>query len=97
MDWNLAIKRNSEALKAIVDALFAMLRLGGDDTVSRIPPRLHRAVLRVLVPAESAVRRLIVIAARGLVVKLVAPRSARWPHQCRAHYPQVTRPQAGAR
>ena len=33
---------------------------------------LHRAVLRVLRPAESAVRRLIVIAARGLVVK-VAP------------------------
>ena len=40
--------------------------------MARIPLPLHRAVLRVLRPAESAVRRLIVIAARGLVVK-VAP------------------------
>ena len=71
MDWDLAIKRNSEALKGIIAALFAMLGLDGDATVSRISA-LHRAVLRVLRPAESAVRRLIVIAARGLVVK-VAP------------------------
>jgi hypothetical protein len=68
MDWDLVIKRNSEALKGIIEALFVML----DATVSRIPKPLHRAVLRVLRPAESAVRRLIVIAARGLVVK-VAP------------------------
>ena len=34
----------------------------------------HRAVLRVLRPAESAMRRLIVIAARGLVVKVVPSR-----------------------
>jgi hypothetical protein len=71
MDWDLAIKRNSEALKGIVGALFAML---GDATVSRIPKPLHRAVLLVLRPAESAVRRLIVIAARGLVVKLAPSR-----------------------
>jgi hypothetical protein len=68
MDWGLAIKRNSEALKGIVEMLFAML----DVTVSRIPQPLHRAVLRVLRPAESAMRRLIVIASRGLMVK-VAP------------------------
>ena len=74
MDWDLAIKRNSEALKGIVEALFAMLGLAGDATVSRIPPLLHSAVLRVLRPAESAVRRLIVIAARGIVVKLAASR-----------------------
>jgi hypothetical protein len=72
MDWDLAIKRNSEALKAIVEALFAMLGLAGTDMVARLPQPLHRAVLRVLRPAESAVRRLVVIAARGLVVK-VAP------------------------
>ncbi|MDO8352549.1 MAG: hypothetical protein Q7T14_03740 [Aestuariivirga sp.] len=72
MDWDLAIKRNSEALNAIVAALFAMLGLVGEATVSRIPKPLHSAVLRVLRPAESAVRRLIVVAARGLVVK-VAP------------------------
>ena len=69
MDWARAIERNSEALKGIVEALFAMLGLADDATVSRIPQSLHRAVLRVLRPAESAMRRLVVIAARGLVVK----------------------------
>jgi hypothetical protein len=69
-DWDLAIKRNSEALKGIIEALFAMLGIDGTETVGRIPHRLHRAVLRVLRPAESAVRRLIVVAARGLVVKV---------------------------
>ena len=65
----MAIKRNSEALKGIVETLFAMLGLAGTDMVARIPRSVHSAVLRVLRPAESAVRRLIVIAARGLVVK----------------------------
>ncbi len=74
MDWARAIERNSEALVGIVETLFAMLGLSGDATVSRIPPLLHSAVLRVLRPAESAMRRLIVIAARGLVVKLAASR-----------------------
>ena len=72
MDWDLAIKRNSEALKGIIAALFAMLGLDGTNTVSRIPKPLYSAVLLVLRPAESALRRLIIIAARGLVVK-VAP------------------------
>jgi hypothetical protein len=74
MDWDLAIKRNSEALNSIVAALFALLGLVSEAAISRIPPPLHRAVLRVLRPAESAVRRLIVIAARGLVVKLAPSR-----------------------
>ena len=69
MDWAKAITRNSEALKGIIEALFAMLGLTGDAAVERIPRPLHTAVLRILRPAESAVRRLIVIAARGLVVK----------------------------
>ena len=74
MDWDLAIKRNSEALKGIIAELFALLGLDDDITLSRISHPLHRAVLRVLRPAESAVRRLIVIAARGLVVKLAPSR-----------------------
>ncbi len=77
MDWARAIERNSEALVGIVETLFAMLGLVGDGTVSRIPLTLHRAVLRVLRPAESAMRRLIVMAARGLVVKLAASRPMR--------------------
>ncbi|MEQ1952919.1 hypothetical protein [Mesorhizobium sp. CN2-181] len=35
-----------------------------------LPRRLHRAVLRLLRPAEAAARRLIIVAARGLVVTL---------------------------
>jgi hypothetical protein len=52
--------------------LFAVLGLDGTDAASRISRSLHSAVLGVLRPAESAMRRLIVIAARGLAVK-VAP------------------------
>ena len=74
MDWDLAIKRNSEALKGIIEMLFALLGLDGTDAASRIPKSLHRAVLGVLRPAESAMRRLIVIAARGIVVELAPSR-----------------------
>jgi hypothetical protein len=74
LDWDLAIKRNSEALEGIIAGLFAMLELAGGVAVERITPALHRAVLQVLRPAESALRRLIVIAARGVVVKLASPR-----------------------
>jgi hypothetical protein len=70
MDWALAIERNREALVRIVASLFALLGLRSDAAVGRIPKPLHRAVLRLLHPAESAVRRLVVIAARGLVAKL---------------------------
>jgi hypothetical protein len=74
VDWARAIQRNSEALKGIIADLFAMLDLAGEATVARLPRSVHSAVLRVLRPAESAVRRLIVIAARGLVVKLAPAR-----------------------
>ena len=74
MDWDLAIKRNSKALKGIIEVLFALLGLDGTDAASRIPRSLHSAVLGVLRPAESALRRLIIIVARGLVVKVVASR-----------------------
>jgi hypothetical protein len=46
-----------------------MLGLRDGVTIGRISRRLHRKVLRILRPAEAAVRRLIVIAARGLVAK----------------------------
>ncbi len=88
MDWDLAIKRNSEALIEIVADLFAMLGLVAlTDTVSRLPWPTYRAVLRVLRPAESAMRRLIVVAARGLVVKPAASR----PTRARAVIPRKSR------
>ncbi len=48
MDWDLAIKRNSEVLIEIVADLFAMLGLVGEATVSRLPWPTYRAVLRIL-------------------------------------------------
>jgi len=75
MNWELAIERNREALQRIVAALFAMAGLAGDLTTATLPRHLRNHVLRVLRPAESAVRRLVVIAARGLVVT-VKPRQA---------------------
>jgi hypothetical protein len=75
MDWDHAIKRNSEVLAGIVADLFVMLGLVAlTDTVSRLPWPTYRAVLRVLRPTESALRRLIVVAARGLVVKPMVSR-----------------------
>jgi hypothetical protein len=47
--------------------------------VALLPRSVHSAVLRVLWPAESAMRRLIVIAARGLVVKLPPSRPVSRP------------------
>ena len=63
MDWNRAIEINRLALARIVAELFAMLGVVSGLTLQR-----------VLRPAESALRRLIVIAAHGLVVKIVPSR-----------------------
>jgi hypothetical protein len=85
MDWNQAIARNLTALLRIADALCAMAGIGaeaapGADRASwpaSLPRHLHTAVLGVLRPAESALRRLIVIAARDLVVVLPPAERAR--------------------
>ena len=94
MDWDLAIKRNSEALAGIVETLFAMLGLVGEAAAVRLPWPTYRAMLRILRPAESALRRLIVVAARGLVVKPAPSRSKpagpikpkKGLHQCAASF-----------
>jgi hypothetical protein len=72
MDWNAAIEKNREALKRILAMLVAMAELAGGGAT--LPRHLHRAVLRLLRPAESAARRLVIVAARGLVVTLPPPR-----------------------
>jgi hypothetical protein len=76
MDWALAIERNREPLLRIVAALFAMIGLTESRAVERLSRPLYRTVLGVLRPAEAAVRRLIVVAARGLVVKPLRRRPA---------------------
>ena len=67
MDWDKAIERNEIALLRIISAMFGLLldaRLSGSGLM--IPRRVWRAILMVLRPAEAAVRRLIIIAARAL-------------------------------
>lgn len=65
--WTGAIERNREALLRIVAALFALAGLANDGTM---PRHLRNYLRRILRPAESAVRRLIVLAARGLTIEL---------------------------
>jgi len=69
MDRARAIEINQSALARIVAALIAMVGLAARCAAARLPRPLYRRALRVLRPAESAVRRLIVIAARGVLVK----------------------------
>lgn len=68
MDWDHAINRQHSALDRIIAMLFAMVGLQEGASISHLPLPLYRAVLRILYPAESAVRRLIVVMARGLVL-----------------------------
>jgi hypothetical protein len=72
MDGSVPIENNREALKRILASLFAMAGLTGG--ASTLPRRLHCAILRLLRPAESTARRLIIAAARGIVVTLPPPR-----------------------
>jgi hypothetical protein len=71
VDWTLAIEKNKAALAQVLDAIFGLLELALND---RLPRRLYFAAERLLRPAESALRRLIVIAAHGLVVSFAPSR-----------------------
>jgi hypothetical protein len=74
MNWPLAIERHRLALLGIVASMIALL--GGRDAAGPVTRGLRRAAVALLRPAESAARRLIVIAARGLVL---APSPSRPP------------------
>ncbi len=76
MDLVREIDASRTAAARIVAGLFAMLGLRDGAILGRIPRALHRVVLQALRPAESAVRRLIVVLARGIIVKASAPRAA---------------------
>ncbi len=69
MDWARAIEINQAALTRIVAAIIAMVGFAARGAAARLPRPLYRRALRILRPAESAVRRLIVVAAKGVVVK----------------------------
>ncbi len=69
MDWAKAIEINQVALSRIVAALVALLQLQDGGVATRVSHPVYSLVVRVLLKAESAVRRLIVVAARDLAVQ----------------------------
>ncbi len=69
-----SIDPNKIALARILAGLFALLGLTAGAVPGRISRQLHRAILRMLRPAESAARRLIVVLARTIKVKASPPR-----------------------
>ncbi|MBL8906600.1 MAG: hypothetical protein JNM20_07985 [Rhizobiales bacterium] len=77
MDRASAIEHQRLPLIGHVMALFAMIGLVEGGTVERVPKPLHRSVLRILRTMESAVRRLIVAAARDIVLEPPKPRPPR--------------------
>jgi hypothetical protein len=81
MDGSGAIERNRLALTRIVASLVAMAGLAIDPDIAAegrprntLPRHLWIAILRLLRPAEAAARRLIIAAARGIVVPPPTPR-----------------------
>ena len=74
MDYALAIRRNRDQLRTIVLALFALARMRVGGNLFTLPRSTFAMIMLVLRPAESCVRRLIVIAAHGLVLKPQKPR-----------------------
>jgi hypothetical protein len=91
MDWNAAIERHRDTLKRILAALVAMAGLADGRTT--LPRHLHRAVMRLLRPAEAAARRLIIAQARGLAVALRARKEGAMamPHRAKLK-PERSRP-----
>jgi hypothetical protein len=69
MDRELTIECNRERALAVVAELFAMVGLIEGGMVERLAKPLYRKVHRILCSAESAVRRLIIAAARDIVVE----------------------------
>ncbi len=81
MDWQLAITRNRDALNAIVAAVMVMVGLRAGGTLTTLPRYLYARALLIVRQAESALRRLIVIAALNLALDAIphhATRLLRW-------------------
>ena len=72
MDFHAAIDLNKSLLARMIAGLFALL--GGGAGPARISIELHRRIVRVLRPAESAVRRLVVLLVTIKGLKAPPPR-----------------------
>src|SRR5262245_49867431 len=77
MNWNLAIERHRVPLLGQVMGLFVLIGLTEGAVVERLSKPIYRQALRVLRAAESAVRRIIYVAARDIVIEPKPKRPAR--------------------
>lgn len=75
MDWNKVIEVNRAALSQILAEIFTLLELALAGKINELPGPLQIRVRRLLRPTEAALRRLIVIMAADVKVKLRAPRA----------------------
>ena len=101
VEWDCVVEHNREALKRILAMMVTMVAAGaaavaGEAARPTLPRHLYRAVLAILHPAESAARRLIVVAARGLVVpkprlKPCVPKPRRRPSPTVIVFPHAAR------
>ncbi len=101
VDWDCVVEHNREALRRILAMMVTMVAAGaaavaGEAARPTLPRHLYRAVLAILHPAESAARRLIVVAARGLVVpkprlKPCVPKPRRRPSPTVIVFPHAAR------
>jgi hypothetical protein len=66
MDWQRAIIRNRDALTTIIVALIKSLGFSNGSALTTLPKFIYARALAIIRPAESAVRRLIMIAAHDL-------------------------------
>jgi hypothetical protein len=69
MDWTFVVKKNRLALSLIVAEIFALLGIIVGGSVEHVSQTIYMKVERLLHPMESALRRLIMVAARDLIVK----------------------------
>lgn len=77
MDWELAIDRNRTALMAIVVALMTSIGLHVGFSPASLPRFVYAKALIILRQAESAARRLIVMAAHALALRGFTPAKPR--------------------
>ena len=87
MHWPSAIESKRVPLLATVRGLCAEIGLTEGATIDRLPRLVHRYALGILRKAESATRRLIVAAARDIVIEPREPRSSK-PRQKPANQPK---------
>jgi len=91
IDWNAVVAHHRQLLARVVEMLFSLV-IGLDEgkEVTTVPRSTRDYIYRILRPAESALRRLIMIAARDIEAPTLSPRGrvrTRSPRERRADDP----------